>query len=61
MSSDPARTLISQFTYYCMHGDFDPDPNPDWLHLHKGILVSNPDSDHLTHVDCAGARANMPI
>ena len=31
-----------------LHGDSDPD----WLHLHGGKLDSNPDSDHLSHVDC---------
>ena len=28
----------------------DPDPDPDWLCLHGGKLDSNPDSDHLSHV-----------
>ena len=45
----------------------DPDPDPDWLRLHGGKLDSNPDSDHLSHVDCdpdsnpdsgPGARVN---
>ena len=35
-----------------LHGDSDPDPDPDWLRLHGGKLDSNPDSDHLSHVDC---------
>ena len=29
----------------------DPDPDPDWLCVHGGKLDSNPDSDHLSHVD----------
>ena len=50
-----------------LHGDSDPDPDPDWLRLHGGKLDSNPDSDHLSHVDCdpdlnpdsgPGARVN---
>ena len=45
------------------------DPDPDWLRLHGGKLDSNPDSDHLSHVDCdpdsnpdlgPGARVNTP-
>ena len=35
-----------------LHEHSDPDPDPDWLRLHGGKLDSNPDSDHLTHVDC---------
>ena len=35
-----------------LHRDSDPDPDPDWLRLHGGKLDSNPDSDHLSHVDC---------
>ena len=43
------------------------DPDPDWLRLHGGKLDSNPDSDHLSHMDCdadlnpdsgPGARVN---
>ena len=50
-----------------LHEDSDPDPNPDWLRLYGGKLDSNPDSDHLSHVDCdpgsnpdsgPGARVN---
>ena len=54
------------------HGDSDPDPDPDWLRLrlHGGKLDLNPDSDHLSHVDCdpdsnpdsgPGARFNAVI
>ena len=35
-----------------LHRDSDPDLNPDWLRLHESTLNSNPDSDHLTRVDC---------
>ena len=50
-----------------LHGHSDPDPDPDWLRLHGDKLDSNPDSDHLSHVDCdpdsnpdsgPGARVN---
>ena len=50
-----------------LHGNSDPDTDPDWLRLHRGKLYSNPDSDHLSHVDCdpdsnldlgPGARVN---
>ena len=50
----------------CLHGDSDPD----WLRLRGGKLDSNPDSDHLSHVDCdpdsnpdsgPGARVNVPL
>ena len=50
-----------------LHGHSDPDPDPDWLRLHGGKLDLNPDSDHLSHVDCdpdsnpdsgPGARVN---
>ena len=50
-----------------LHGHSYPDPDPDWLRLHGGKLDSNPDSDHLSHVDCdpdsnpdsgPGARVN---
>ena len=53
-----------------LHRDSDPDPDPDWLRLHGGKLDSNPDSDHLSHVDCdpdsnpdsgPGARANTAL
>ena len=53
-----------------LHGDSDPDPDPDWLRLHGGKVDSNPDSDHLSHVDCdpdsnldsgPGARVNAAI
>ena len=54
-----------------LHGDSnpDPDPDPDWLRLQGGKLDSNPESDHLSHVDCdpdsnpdsgPGARVNAP-
>ena len=35
-----------------LHGNSDPDPDPNWLRLHGDKLDSNPDSDHLSHVDC---------
>ena len=50
-----------------LHGDSDPDPDPDWLRLQGSKLDSNPDSDHLSHVNCdpvtdldsgPGARVN---
>ena len=50
-----------------LHGHSYPDPDPDWLRLHGGKVDSNPDSDHLSHVDCdpdsnpdsgPGARVN---
>ena len=48
-----------------LRGNSDPDPDPDRLHLHGGKLDSNPDSDHLSYVDCdpdsdlgPGARVN---
>ena len=53
-----------------LHGDSDPDPDPDWLRLHGSKLDSNPDSDHLSHVDCdpdsnpdlgPGARVNAAL
>ena len=53
-----------------LHGDCDPDPDPDWLRLHGGKLDSSLDSDHLSHVDCdpdsnpdsgPGARVNTPL
>ena len=28
------------------------DSDQDWLHLHGGKVDSNPDSDHLSRVDC---------
>ena len=31
-------------------GHLYPDPDPDWLRLHGGKLDSNPDSDHLSHI-----------
>ena len=46
---------------------WDSDPDPDWLRLHGSKLDPNPDSDHLSHVDCdpdlnpdsgPGARVN---
>ena len=49
-----------------LHGDSDPD----WLRLHGGKLDSNPDSDHLSRVDCdpdsnpdsgPGARVNVVL
>ena len=33
----------------------------DWLYLHKDILDSNPDSDHLSHVDCIMIRIRVWI
>ena len=53
-----------------LHGHSDPDPDPDWLRLHRGKVDSNPDSDHLSHVDCdpdsnpdsgPGARVNAAL
>ena len=53
-----------------LHGHSDPDPDPDWLRLHRSKVDSNPDSDHLTHVDCdpdlnpdsgPGARVNAAL
>ena len=56
-----------------LHVDLSPvytDPDPDWLRLHGGKLDSNPDSDHLSHVDCdpdsnpdsgPGARVNTAL
>ena len=36
----------------CLHGDSDPNPDPDWLRLHEGKFWNqNPDSDHLSRVD----------
>ena len=35
-----------------MQTPVEPDTDLDWLHLHRGKLDSNPDSDHLSHVDC---------
>ena len=48
--------------------DSDPDPDPDWFRLHGDKLDSNPDLDHLSHMDQIriqirdqhGARVNTP-
>ena len=61
---------VRQYLKPCLHGDSDSDPDPDWLHLHGGKLDLNPDSVHLSHVDCdpdsnpdsgPGARVNAAI
>ena len=46
------RLLCSAKSIARLHGDSDQDPDPDWLRLHGGKLDSNPDSDHLSHMDC---------
>ena len=45
---------------YASYGpDLCPDTDPDWLRLHGGKLDSNPDSDHLSHVDCIQIRIRI--
>ena len=64
------KTVLIQHHKPRLRGDSDPDPDPDLLRLHGGKLDSNPDSDHLSHVDCdpdskpdsgPGARVNAAI
>ena len=45
-------SLVETTGLMIINGHSDPDPDPDWLRLHGGKVDSNPNSDHLSHVDC---------
>ena len=45
-TAGPEGGLIKRFHCNPLHKDSDLDPDSDWLHLHEGIVDSNPDSHH---------------